>query len=138
MKKIKDERLILKNLKNIKIGFAIQTFGILAILGYDWFTQGPEAMRGNPLWFVLIMTNTVLAFLTMDISVDHERLKKRPKKSLIIAIAIITLMSIAVGLFVPFSSESGQISRFIVGGIFFIAVIIPYIYIYYLRTKKLD
>lgn len=138
MKKIKDERLVLKNLKNIKIGFLIQTIGILGILAYERMTQGSEAMRSNPLWFVLIITNTALAFLSMDISVDHEHLKKHPKKSLIISVIVIALMSIAVGFFVPFSSETGQISRFIVGGLFFIGVIIPYIYMYYLRNKKMD
>jgi hypothetical protein len=35
MKKIKDERLILQGLKNIRIAFLILTFGILAILIYD-------------------------------------------------------------------------------------------------------
>lgn len=48
MKKITDERLILRNLKNIKITYIVQTIGILSILGYDFF-RGLDRMRENPL-----------------------------------------------------------------------------------------
>ena len=42
MKKITDERLILLNLKNIRIAFIIQTLGVLGILGYDAVKKGLE------------------------------------------------------------------------------------------------
>lgn len=41
MKKIKDERLIIQNLKNIRIAFIVQTIGISAILIYEVVTKGP-------------------------------------------------------------------------------------------------
>ncbi|WP_034537152.1 hypothetical protein [Carnobacterium inhibens] len=138
MKKITDERLILKNLKNIRNAYAIQTLGILGILGYDWITRGSEAMHESPLWLVFIISTTALALFSMDISVAHEARKKTPKRSLIISIVIIALISIAVGIFVPFTGKSDPINGLIVSGICFICILIPYIYIYYLRNKQQD
>ena len=138
MKKITDERLILKNLKSIRGAYAIQTLGILGILGFDWIAKGSEAMFENPLWFVFIISTTTLAFFSMDISVAHEARKRTPKISLGISTIIIALISIAVGIFVPFSSKSDSINGLIVGGVLFIVVFIPYIYLYYLRTKQQD
>jgi len=138
MKKITDERLIVKNLKSIRGAYAIQTIGILGILGYDWITRGSEAMFENPLWFVFIISTTALTFFSMDISVAHEARKRTPKRSLGISIIIIALISIAVGIFVPFSSKTGPINGLIVGGVLFIIILIPSIYIYYLRTKQQD
>ncbi|MFC6464042.1 hypothetical protein ACFP65_03360 [Marinilactibacillus sp. GCM10026970] len=135
MKKNTDERLILKNLKNIRIAYVIQTIGIFMILAYDRITIGSNALRGNPLWFVFIISTTILVFSSITISVDHEVQKRVTKKSLLISIAIIAFISIAVGIFAPFTSESGPISGFITGGIFFICVFVPYMYLYYLRNK---
>ena len=56
MKKIRDERLILRNLKNIRIVFVIQTLGIVGILGYDLVTKGMDAMTSNPLWPLLMIS----------------------------------------------------------------------------------
>ena len=138
MKKIKDERLILKNLKNIRGAYIIQTLGIFCILGYDWITRGSEAMFESPLWFVFIVSTTALTFFSMDISVAHESRKKSPKRSLSISIVIIALISIVAGILVPFSSKSLSINGLIVGGVLFIVLLIPYIYIYYLRIKQQD
>lgn len=114
----------------------IQTLGIIGILGYDWITKGVEEMNKNPLRLVFILSTTALAFFSMDSSVAHENRKRSPKKSLGISIIIIALLSIAVGIFVPFTGKSGPINGFIVGGVLFIVVLIPYLYLYYLRTKK--
>lgn len=51
IRKITDERLKLKNLKNIRILFLIQNIGIIAILGYDLITKGMAGMTSNPLLF---------------------------------------------------------------------------------------
>ncbi|WP_179128575.1 hypothetical protein [Marinilactibacillus piezotolerans] len=51
MKKITDERLILKNLKQIKVLFIIQLLGILGILSYDLITRGFSEMTDRPLFF---------------------------------------------------------------------------------------
>lgn len=138
MKKIKDERLILKNLKNIRGAYIIQTMGIFGILGYDWITRGSEAMFESPLWFIFIVSTTAGLFFSMDISVAHEVHKKSPKRSLGISTVIIALISIVVGIFVPLLSKFSPINGLIVGGVFFICVIIPYIYMYYIRTKQQD
>ncbi|MCA9766411.1 MAG: hypothetical protein KC455_08330 [Carnobacterium sp.] len=138
MKRITDERLILKNLKNVRNAYVIQTLGILGILGYDWITKGSEVMHESPLWLVFIISTTALALFSMDISVDHEVRKKAPKRSLIISIVIIALISMAIGIFVPFTGKSGPINGLIVGGIVFICILTPYIYIYYLRIKQQD
>ena len=70
MKKITDERLKLKNLENIRVLFLVQTIGIIGILGYDLVTTGMNGMTSNPLWYVLILTGVVSAYLSMSISVD--------------------------------------------------------------------
>ena len=44
MQKIKDERLKLKNLQNIRITYGVQTLGILGILIYEWVTKGIDGM----------------------------------------------------------------------------------------------
>lgn len=80
MKKIKDERLKLQNLKNIRIAYIIQTVGILGILGYDFIAKGPDGMRANPLWIVFMITAIISAYLSMSVSVDHESNEKEPKK----------------------------------------------------------
>ncbi|MFD1452764.1 hypothetical protein [Oceanobacillus sojae] len=73
MKKIKDERLKLKNLKDIRVLFLIQTIGIVVgILGYDFGTKGIDGMTDNPLWYVFMITAIVSAYLSIGISVDHE------------------------------------------------------------------
>lgn len=49
VKKIKDERLILKTLKNIRIAFLFQSLGIIGILGYIGFTEGMDQTTKSPL-----------------------------------------------------------------------------------------
>ena len=80
MQKITDERLKLKNLKNIRVLFLVQTIGIIGILGYDLVTKGMNGMTANPLWYVLVLTGVVSAYLSMGISVDHESSNKSPEK----------------------------------------------------------
>lgn len=112
--------------------------GIFGILGYDWITRGSEAMFESPLWFIFIVSTTAGLFFSMDISVAHEVHKKSLKRSLGISTVIIALISIVVGIFVPLLSKFSPINGLIVGGVFFICVIIPYIYMYYIRTKQQD
>lgn len=54
MKKIKDERLILQTLKNIRIAFLFQSLGIIGILGYIGFTEGIDQITKSPLWLLFI------------------------------------------------------------------------------------
>lgn len=75
-KKIRDERLKEKNLKNIRIIYIVQTIGILLILLKD-FIAG-EAVFGTPLFFVFILSNGVVApLLQMRISIEHEDVERK-------------------------------------------------------------
>src|SRR5699024_156966 len=138
MKKINDERLQLQNLKNIRILFIIQTIGIIGILGYDLITKGMDGMRENPLWFVLILTGVVSAYLSMSISVDNESSKKSPNKGMTISLIVIAIISIAVGVFVSLTDGYSPVNGIIIGGIIFICALVPSLYIYYLRMKRQD
>ncbi|WML44579.1 hypothetical protein [Neobacillus sp. PS3-40] len=138
MKKIKDERLILKNLKNIRIAYIIQTVGILGILGYDLVTKGLDGMRENTLWLVFMITTVISSYLSMSISADHESNAKSPRKSLSISLFVLVIISAVVGLFVAFTDGFTLIDGVIMGGILFICGLVPVIYIYYLRTKRQD
>ena len=136
MKKIKDERLILKNLQNIRVAYIIQTIGILAILGYDLVTKGMDGMTKNPLWLVFMITAVISTYLSMNISVDHETNEKSPKIRLVISLAVAALISIAVGIGVSLTDGFGPINGIVLGGIIFICSLAPTLYIYYLRMKR--
>ncbi|TSJ66958.1 hypothetical protein FPQ10_06400 [Allobacillus sp. SKP2-8] len=134
MKKIKDERLKLQNLQNIRILFLFENIAIIGILGYDLVTKGMDGMRANPLWYVLILTGVISAYLSMGISVDHESSKKSPKKGLVISVIVSSIIAIVFGGLITFT---GDISTgILVGGIFFVCFLVPSIYIYFLRTKR--
>ncbi|WMT41958.1 hypothetical protein RE628_05835 [Paenibacillus sp. D2_2] len=138
MKKITDERLILLNLKNIRIAFIIQTIGVLGILGYDAVKKGLEGMTDNPLWLVFMITAVALGYLSMSNSVDHESEKVNPKKSLKISLVVISLISIVVGFLVSRSEGFTIINSVIIGGILLSCALVPVIYTYKLRVKRLD
>ncbi|MBN6206810.1 hypothetical protein JYK21_10100 [Ralstonia pickettii] len=136
MKKIKDERLVLKNLNNIRIAYLIQTLGIIGILGYDFVTKGISGMTDNPLWFVFIVTAIVSAYLSMNISVQHESDKKKPRKGLLISLIVLIIICLAISVFVSLSEGSNIADGALIGGIFFICGIAPILYIYHLRNKN--
>lgn len=136
MKKIKDERLKLKNLKNIRIAYIVQTLGILGILGYDLVTKGLDGMTENPLWFVLMITMVIFLYLTMSISVDHETSAKSPKKGLKISILVLMIISALIGIFVSITDGFNVLDGLIMGGILFVCGLVPVIYIYYLRKRR--
>ncbi len=136
MKKLKDERLILQNLKNIRMAYIIQTIGILGILGYDFVIKGLDGMRENPLWLVFIITTVISTYLSMNISVDYEGNEKSPKKSLTISLFVIVLISMIIGFFVSITEGFSIVDGVIMGGVLFICSFVPVIYIYYLRTKR--
>lgn len=138
MKKISDERLILQNLKNVRIAYFIQTLGILGILGYDLITKGFEGMRENPLWLVFMITSIVFAYLSMSISVEYENKKTDSQKSLRISLLILILISAVVGFLVSFTDGFTIINGLIIGGILFICGLIPIVYIYNLRKRQVE
>lgn len=63
VKKIKDERLILKTLKNVRIAFLFQLLGIIGILSYIGFTEGMDQITKSPLWLLFMLTSILLAYL---------------------------------------------------------------------------
>ena len=65
MKKIKDERLKLQNLQNLRIVFMVQTLGILAILGYEFIRFGFDKVISDPLWLVFLITGIVNQYLNL-------------------------------------------------------------------------
>ncbi|RKQ30008.1 hypothetical protein [Oceanobacillus halophilus] len=136
MKKIKDERLILINLKNIRFAYIIQTLGIIGILGYDLVTKGLNGMRENPLWIVFMVSIVVSAYLSMNVSVDHENNEKSSKKGLFISLVIVSLISVMIGILTSLSEGFTIINGIIIGGILFVCGLVPVLYIYYLRKKR--
>ncbi|HWI47641.1 MAG TPA: hypothetical protein VNU45_05360 [Rummeliibacillus sp.] len=137
MKKITDERLVLRNLQNTRIVYIVQTFGILCILGYELFMNGIEAMHNNPLWLVFMISGIVAAYLSMSISVEHEKKIRNPKKSFVISTLIILSISVLVAYLVTITPQSGLSQGTLIGVILNICFLIPNIYIYRLRIKQL-
>lgn len=134
MKKIQDERLILQNLNNIKVVYIIQTLSIIGILGYDLITKGFDAMKNNPLWFVLLFTSVISAYLSMNIGVDKEKEVKSPQKNLFINFFVVLVISIIISSIIII--KNSLLDGILVGFVIFICFLIPLIYVYRLRTKK--
>lgn len=120
LQKIRDERLKMKNLQNIRTAYILQTIGILGILAYDWITKGIEGMTKNPLWFVFILTAVISAFLSLDISVAHEDSEKSPNKGLIVSLAVLVLISFCIGYLNTLGEELNLKNGFILGGCFYL------------------
>ncbi|MDK8670823.1 hypothetical protein ACKFRU_02285 [Corynebacterium tuberculostearicum] len=72
LNRLSDERLLAKNLRNIRIAFVVQTLGVLAVLGYEWIKNGSRAMFDEPLHLVLLVTLTVYMALTIPIARENE------------------------------------------------------------------
>lgn len=70
MKKVKDERLLIKNLKNIRIAFLVQIIGLFAALTYEVITEGPREAIGHPIFLSFLLTMIVYFSLTISISKD--------------------------------------------------------------------
>jgi hypothetical protein len=136
MKKITDERLLLRNLQNIKIAYIVQTIGILCILGYELAQGGLEGMRQNPLWLVFMLTTVVYTYLSMSVSVEHETKVKDPKKSLMISLVVLSLISLVVAYLTSITPNFGWGQGGMIGAIIFICGYVPCHYVYRLRQKQ--
>ncbi len=134
MKKIKDERLIIKNLKHIRLAHIIQTIGIISILVYEGVTKGIDAVYLTPLWWVFRLTITVMLFSTISMSIEHDEKARSPKKFLtgwIIFGLILSLGVIIIG-----KDQVGIMKALLAGLVSFIVSMIPGGYIYYLLKRK--
>ena len=136
MKKIRDERLFLNNLQNIKITYILQTIGIICILGYSFFQGGLEEMRANPLWLLFIVTSAVFAYLSMSVNVENEKTVENPKKSFSIGMVILSVIVILVAYLTSITPNYGWREGVLLGVILFICGLIPLTYIYRLRVKE--
>lgn len=139
MKKIKDERLQLETLKNIRIAFFAQTLGIIVVLVYYGIKNGFLDVSKKPLWLVFIGTTTLLGYLNMRVTVDKEETKRIENhkkigpfyKKILLALAI----GVGVGLLM---AETGgtKWDSFIMGVVFFVCFLIPYALVHYLKYKR--
>lgn len=136
MKKIKDERLQLENLKNIRIAYIVETVGVIGIPAYDLITGGMEHMAKNPVWPVLAVSSVVLQYLNMGISVDYESDHSSPKKQLMASVIILGIVSVFIGILVSASRGFQKIYGIFTGALLLIAGLIPTIHIYRLRKEK--
>ncbi|MDP7980224.1 hypothetical protein [Bacillus multifaciens] len=138
MKKITDERLILRNLQNIKIAYIVQTIGVLCILGYDFIQGGMERMCENPLWMVFMLTAVVAGYLSMSIGVEHEKEIKDPKKSFVIGMVVLTVIAAVFAYLTSITPNFGWGDGLLIGTIIFICGFIPIVYVYKLRVKQVQ
>ncbi|MDF9525607.1 branched-chain amino acid ABC transporter substrate-binding protein [Bacillus thuringiensis] len=140
VKKIKDERLILKTLKNIRIAFLFQSLGIIGILGYIGFTEGMDQITKSPLWLLFILTSIVLSYLQLSVSIDVEESEKEIKltpyyklvfRSLIVGIVMAII-------YIIFSPERPLFEAILTGSILFICFLVSYSVSYFIKKRRLQ
>ncbi|PDY70205.1 branched-chain amino acid ABC transporter substrate-binding protein [Bacillus cereus] len=140
MKQIKDERLILQTLKNIRIVFLFQSLGIIGVLGYIGFTEGIDQITKSPLWLVFILTSMILSYLQLSVSIDVEESEKEIKLT---PYYKIVLRSLIVGIvmaiiYIIFSPESPLFEAILTGGILFICFLGSYSVSYFIKKRRLQ
>jgi len=135
MKKITDERLILQNLKNIRILFVVQNIGIIGILIYDLISGGFDGMTNNPLWFVFMISIVIFAYLSMSISIENEENDSSPQRGLKDSLVVLALASI-VTFSISVIDGLSIVNGLIISGVIFICGFIPLFYIYKLRKNN--
>ncbi|MGE7862052.1 branched-chain amino acid ABC transporter substrate-binding protein [Bacillus mobilis] len=140
MKKIKDERLILKTLKNIRIAFIFQYIGVIGILGYIGFTEGIDQITKSPLWLLFILTSIVLSYLQLSVSIDVEEnekeIKLTPYYKIILRSLIIGIVMAII--YIIFSPERPLFEAILTGGILFICFLGSYSISYFIKKRRLQ
>ena len=136
MKKIKDERLIMRNLQNIKTVYIVQTIGILGILGHSFLQGGADEMRANPLWLLFMLTTILSAYLSMRVSVENEQSVQNPARSFRISLLVLMTIIIIVSTLTLLTPGFELPDALLIGSILLICGIIPIYYIYRLRVKE--
>lgn len=137
MKKIKDERLILQNLKNIRVAFIVQTIGIIGILVYQAISDGMMAFTKNPLWMLLLLVGIVLNYQNLMIANDIEDKKTNPGSYYWILISAIVI-GIVVGLLVKFFPGDGNPNALLAGTAVSLCFLIPFSIVHFLLKRRLD
>lgn len=136
LKKIKDERLMIKNLKIIRVAFLVQTIGILIILVKDFIDE--KAVFGSPLFFVLIVTVLVLNVMSMPISLEYFEPKK---KSVLNSYPKILFISALIGVGMTFlylflSPDRSVMEAIIAGGILSVCFLFSFSILYFIQKKR--
>ncbi|MED0968858.1 branched-chain amino acid ABC transporter substrate-binding protein [Bacillus paramycoides] len=140
MKKIKDERLILQTLKNIRIAFLFQSIGIIGILGYIGFTEGMDQITKSPLWLLFILTSILLSYLQLSISIDVEESKKEikltPYYKLVLRSLIVGIIMAII--YIIFSPERPLFEAILTGSILFVCFLTSYSVSYLIKKRRLQ
>lgn len=131
-----DERLKLKNLQTVRVAYAVQIIGITCVLGYDFFKDGMNSLSGNPVWFVFIISTTILTFLSMRISVNHENNNDSAEKGFVVSIVTLLLICVGVGVFTAMSDGLTLFDGILTGTVFLICGFIPFLFLYNLRRDR--
>lgn len=140
LKKIKDERLILQTLKNIRIVFIFQYIGVIGILGYIGFTEGMDQITKSPLWLLFMLTSILLAYLQLSVSIDVEESEKEIKLT---SYYKLVLRSLIVGMimaiiYIIFSPERPLFEAILIGSILFICFLVSYSISYFIKKRRLQ
>ncbi|PGO46081.1 branched-chain amino acid ABC transporter substrate-binding protein [Bacillus thuringiensis] len=137
---MKDERLILQTLKNIRMAFLFQYIGVVGILGYIGSTEGIDQITKSPLWLLFMLTSILLAYLQLSVSIDVEEGEKEIKltpyyklvlRSLLIGI-IITII------YLIFSPERPLFEAILTGSVFLICFLVSYSVSYFIKKRRLQ
>lgn len=94
LQKINDERLIIKNMKNIRLVYALQTFGIIGVLGFDIVSYGLSTITENPLWIVFLASTVVLIIMSFGSSDERLALKGLQKIRVAYAIQLLGIVGV--------------------------------------------
>ncbi|PFM65601.1 branched-chain amino acid ABC transporter substrate-binding protein [Bacillus cereus] len=140
LKKIKDERLILQTLKNIRIAFLFQSIGIIGILGYIGFTEGMDQITKSPLWLLFILTSILLSYLQLSISIDVEESEKEikltPYYKLVLRSLIVGIIMAII--YIIFSPERPLFEAILTGSIPFVCFLTSYSVSYLIKKRRLQ
>lgn len=140
MKKIKDERLILQTLKNIRIVFLFQYIGVVGILGYIGFTEGMNQITKSPLWLLFMLTSILLAYLQLSVSIDVEEGEKEieltPYYKLVLRSLIVGIVMAII--YIIFSPERPLLEAILTGSILFICFLVSYSISYFIKKRRLQ
>lgn len=137
MKVITDERLVIKNLKNIRFAFAFQTLALVGILLYDGITKGFNHITDSPLWLVLILTSVILGYLNLGISVDSYESEKQTRKIPYYLLVLCCLaLGVIVGLLTKITSSTSLADSTIIGLVVFLCFLGTFSFGYFVIKKR--
>ena len=140
MKKIKDERLILQTLKNVRIAFLFFFFFIIGMLGYIGLIDGMDQITNSPLWLLFMLTSILLAYLQLSVSIDVEEgekeIKLTPYYKLVLHSLIVGIVMAII--YIIFNPERPLFEAILTGSILFICFLVSYSISYFIKKRRLQ